>query len=239
MISDAKEDQIRDILTHHPFDCEFVCFYEREPLRPIRPDETAERVLNRYEDCIRQVAAPGPTDRMGWAGDIGAEQENNLATGRYYGACLIEPEMVVVVAKPMPSTGWEPGARPPIDGYFLNSLHQRITTLLGLPHQDADLSSQGTTTSSSTEVRNDLQALKENEKKWRDAYGSEEWLAVKNGTVVDHDPDREALEDRIYRKGKEQPEKFGPPVLYVPPEGQKIETDILQTTCFPQQGRRQ
>lgn len=228
MISAEATVKIREVLSHQPFLCDKILLYEVNSGQAVPCDEESAAFLHNYPT---QVMNTLDVKSGCWYGNIMGTERGRVWGGKYYAGCLIET-VLVIVAKPVGYSEVMRHTPPPIDSYFLDTVSHRVSQVLGLSCDMEVGINNPQVTGDGEQVLSELSSLEHCEDLWRSEYGNEEWLAVKGGTVMDHNRDRNELEKSIHKKD------IKPPVLYVPPLGKEITADILFGIARQEKKRR-
>jgi hypothetical protein len=213
MTNDEAVRSLCDILKHHPFDCEGVYVYDVAGGTPQGVDEEARKMIDRNVSAVEALIELAHGDYKVWCDTISRRPEGGFEGGWCFGGFRIA-NAVVVVRKPLHAEDMQPNHPLPIDGYFMASVRDRVSTVLqckslegarvpgGGAHAVMDLDKELSSVDTFVEM-------------WRKTYGANLWFAVKNGTVVAKGCSRHAVEQEVLTT------QIAPPVLYVPPANEE------------------
>lgn len=215
MSQSETERLIRDVLTQNPFVCDAVFLYRAEGDELVPLDEASWETFVKFQSAIRAVRPEGTV----WVRETG-QTDRRPERGLCYGAVQVGNLVVAVMKRFAPAEAQARGAFP-IDGYFLDTLRQRVEQVLSSGPEVEEVPVMVPGAIGAPEVFAELRVLDQMRGIWRAKYGSAEWLVVHNGQVVAHGKDRRGVEKMVAKMG------VASPVVYVPPGDADEAIDIF------------
>ncbi len=201
--------EIIEILTHQPFMCSDVyvaMITENGKIKELT--DGCEEIIQRYYSLINSVIGSPKNFASVWYGDLKTNTANNLKCGWCYGINVINP-FVVIFRKNVVIDCGVPITSCLIDSYFIDTVASRLFSLLRGDRKPFALNKKFVNKEG---IMLELSALASMGNFWREKYGENLWLAVKNGTLLFCGNSRNELELKI------DEQKIERPVLFVPPK---------------------
>lgn len=221
-ISLTMRSGIIDSLTHQPFCCNGVFFVSCSESSLVPEDEPSREVVQAYHKILSELLpANERSDVRAWLGNALEFPGHHVAACRFYGAVRVG-DLIVVVAKNCEARERQEFGPAPIDGYFLATLRERVSSLMGFGLDTQLITSMPDLSEDGRRVFKELNAFRLLEEEWRNAYGKDNWLAVKSGTVVACGKTRDIVTALVQDQG------IPPPVLFVPAVGAETVGKVLQ-----------
>jgi hypothetical protein len=202
---------ITDAFTHRPFDCDSVSIFELADDKPLPCDEDSKRLWEQHRHPIAFLAQEKTQPTRVWFGDIQKVPGQEVLNAVCYGGCRVGT-VIVVLAKRLAGLKTEAQMAGIFDDHFFNVMARILAEILGVPLRADQFPSKDPAYFAVGGLEGEMRALERLEKLWRDKYGKETWLAIKDQTVQAVGQTRREVEQQIEEKGVESP------VLYVPPE---------------------
>jgi len=190
-------------LKARPFECQVVAAFHFAQSTPVCLGGAAVKLWELFRDNILSLRREDSYGVLLWSGANQTPHgpQNQELSSYFYGACRVG-DLVVVVGK-NPGDLTEPA---PIDGLFLDAVKGRVADVLGTSPMVGTSPPDGV-----AGIAAELRALQESEGDWRQHYGDDVWLAVRDGTVPVCAKTLDELEERVVRKGLPSPMLFVPP----------------------------
>ncbi len=219
MLTDKQRRLVTELLRERPFECQRVFFFDLSSKSP-QPIDAESEVFYRRNRAIVD-ALPLCDVLQEWAGNI-VEGARDDARAYFYASYRFD-SLMVVVSKHVEVTGAR--VESPFDKYFVDAIAARIAPLVGpISAGTGNSESRKLPVGEKTTAFTELSAWRVCKNLWRQTYGPDVWIAVKDGQPVAFGKTAEDLDMQLRQKA------LPPPFLYVPPEHEKIIHDIFPAT---------